>query len=124
MEYRRLGKSGLKVSALSLGSWLTFGNQIEDKVAEELMDMAYDSGVNFFDNAEGYAHGEAEILMGNAVREFRREDLVLSTKIFWGGNGPNETGLSRKHRRRLSACRRRHYRGAGFLSRGDAQFHL
>jgi aryl-alcohol dehydrogenase-like predicted oxidoreductase len=69
MEYRRLGKSGLRVSALSLGSWLTFGNQIEDKVAEELMDVAYEGGVNFFDNAEGYAGGKSEIVMGNILKK-------------------------------------------------------
>ena len=69
MEYRRLGKSGLKVSALSLGSWLTFGQQIDDKVAEELMDIAYDGGINFFDNAEGYAGGKSEIVMGNILKK-------------------------------------------------------
>jgi voltage-dependent potassium channel beta subunit len=97
MQYNHLGRSGLRVSEISFGSWITFGKQIGGDVVKQLMHTAFDHGVNFFDNAEGYAHGEAEILMGNAVREFRREDLVLSTKIFWGGNGPNETGLSRKH---------------------------
>jgi voltage-dependent potassium channel beta subunit len=61
------------------------------------MHVAHDHGVNFFDNAEGYAHGESEVLMGKAIKDFRREDLVIATKIFWGGNGPNDTGLSRKH---------------------------
>lgn len=97
MQYNHLGRSGLKVSEISFGSWITFGKQIGGDVVKQLMHTAFDHGVNFFDNAEGYAHGEAEILMGHAVREFKREDLVLSTKIFWGGNGPNETGLSRKH---------------------------
>ena len=97
MQYNRLGKAGLCISELSFGSWITFGKQINDKVVKELMHTAFDHGVNFFDNAESYAHGEAEILMGKAIREFRREDLVISTKIFWGGTGPNDTGLSRKH---------------------------
>jgi voltage-dependent potassium channel beta subunit len=99
MEYRRLGRSGLKVSALSLGSWVTFGNQIGNDVAFECMSAAMEHGVNFFDNAEGYAGGESEIVMGNAIKKagWRREDLVVSTKIFWGGKGPNDTGLSHKH---------------------------
>lgn len=97
MQYNRLGKSGLCVSEVSLGSWITFGKQIGGDVVKKLMHTAFDHGVNFFDNAESYAHGEAEILMGKAIREFRREDLVISTKIFWGGTGPNDTGLSRKH---------------------------
>lgn len=99
MEYRRLGRSGLKVSALSLGSWVTFGNQIANDVAFECMSAAMEHGVNFFDNAEGYAGGQAEVVMGNAIKKagWRREDLVVSTKIFWGGKGPNDTGLSHKH---------------------------
>lgn len=99
MEYRRLGRSGLKVSALSLGSWVTFGNQIANDVAYECMSAALEYGVNFFDNAEGYAGGQSEIVMGNAIKTagWRREDLVISTKIFWGGKGPNDTGLSHKH---------------------------
>ncbi len=101
MQYRRLGKTGLQVSALSLGSWLTFGKQISDDVAEELMIKAYDKGVNFFDNAEIYATGKAEIVMGNILKKlgWRRSSYVLSSKVFFGdGNRlPNETGLSRKH---------------------------
>jgi voltage-dependent potassium channel beta subunit len=99
MEYRRLGRSGLKVSALSLGSWVTFGNQIGNDVAFECMSAAMEHGVNFFDNAEGYAGGQSEVVMGNAIKKagWRREDLVVSTKIFWGGKGPNDTGLSHKH---------------------------
>ena len=97
MHYNRLGKSGLRVSEISFGSWITFGKQIDVNMVKELMHTAFDNGVNFFDNAESYAHGESEILMGKAVQEFRREDLVISTKLFWGGNGPNDTGLSRKH---------------------------
>lgn len=99
MDYRRLGRSGLKVSALSLGSWVTFGNQIANDVAFECMSAAMEHGVNFFDNAEGYAGGQSEVVMGNAFKKagWRREDLVVSTKIFWGGKGPNDTGLSHKH---------------------------
>jgi voltage-dependent potassium channel beta subunit len=99
MEYRRLGKSGLQVSALSLGSWLTFGWQIEDTVAEELMHLAYDAGVNFFDNAEVYANGKSEIVMGNILKKaaWDRSSYVVSSKVFWGGRKPNQIGLSRKH---------------------------
>jgi len=99
MEYRRLGKHGIKLSALSLGAWVTYGGQVGESVARECMAAAYDAGVNFFDNAEGYAEGNAETVMGNAIKQagWRREDLVLSTKIFWGGKGPNDTGLSHKH---------------------------
>lgn len=97
MQYNNLGKAGIKLSEISLGSWITFGKQIQLPEVKNLMHTAFDHGINFFDNAEGYAHGEAEILMGKALKDFRREDLVLSTKIFWGGNGPNDTGLSRKH---------------------------
>lgn len=99
MEYRNLGKSGLKVSALSYGSWVTFGTQVDVDAAAEMMKIAYDAGVNFFDNAEVYADGESEIIMGKALKKlgWKRSDLVLSTKIFWGGTGPNNSGLSRKH---------------------------
>lgn len=97
MHYNNLGKAGIKLSELSFGSWITFGKQIKLPDIKILMHTAFDHGINFFDNAESYAHGEAELLMGIAIKEFRREDLVLSTKIFWGGNGPNDTGLSRKH---------------------------
>lgn len=97
MKYRKLGRSGLKVSELSFGSWLTFGGSLDATGVRSLMKRAVDLGVNFFDNAEGYARGEAENLMGEALRQFRREDLVIATKIFWGGNGPNDTGLSWKH---------------------------
>jgi voltage-dependent potassium channel beta subunit len=101
MEYRRLGKSGLQVSALSLGSWLTFGNQISDQVADELMGVAYDAGVNFFDNAEGYAEGKSEEVMGRILKahNWDRESYVVSSKVFFGtaDKGPNRVGLSRKH---------------------------
>ena len=99
MEYRFLGKSGLKVSALSLGAWVTMGQQIGEETADACMQAAYDAGVNFFDNAEVYARGNAETVMGSVVRKkgWKRSDLVISTKIFWGGKGPNNNGLSRKH---------------------------
>jgi voltage-dependent potassium channel beta subunit len=99
MNYRRLGRSGLKVSELSLGAWVTYGGQVGDETATECMTAAYDAGVNFFDNAEAYASGEAEVTMGKVFRKtgWRRESLVVSTKIFWGGDGPNDTGLSHKH---------------------------
>lgn len=99
MEYRFLGRSGLKVSALSFGSWVTFGEQIDEQLATECMLEAYNAGVNFFDNAEAYAGGKSETMMGNIIKkqDWKRSDLVLSTKIFWGGEGPNDTGLSYKH---------------------------
>jgi voltage-dependent potassium channel beta subunit len=97
MKYKNLGRSGLKVSEISFGSWITFGNALSSASVKSCMQRAFDLGVNFFDNAEVYAKGEAEVLMGEAVRSFRREDLVISTKIYWGGNGPNDTGLSWKH---------------------------
>ncbi|GAB4124154.1 MAG: aldo/keto reductase [Raineya sp.] len=101
MEYRRLGKSGLQVSVLSFGSWLTFGKQIGDTTAEELMKIAYDNGINFFDNAEIYARGQSEIVMGNALKRlgWSRDTFVVSSKVFFGAGGrlPNQTGLSRKH---------------------------
>jgi voltage-dependent potassium channel beta subunit len=99
MEYRYLGSSGLQVSALSLGSWVTFGEQIDTNVAFDCMTAAYEAGVNFFDNAEGYAGGKSESMMGEVIKKagWKRSDLVVSTKIFWGGDGPNDRGLSRKH---------------------------
>lgn len=99
MEYRRLGKAGIKLSELSLGAWVTYGGQVGEDRARDCMVAAYEAGVNFFDNAEGYANGNAETVMGNVIKEvgWRREDLVISTKIFWGGEGPNDLGLSHKH---------------------------
>lgn len=104
MEYRRLGKSGLQVSELSLGSWLTFGKQIENNTAEDLMKIAYDNGVNFFDNAEIYARGESEKVMGKALKKMKwdRDSYCVSSKVFFGFRGtentkPNQNGLSRKH---------------------------
>ena len=97
MKYNNLGASGLKVSELSFGAWLTFGGSYDLGGAKKLMRCAYDAGVNFFDNAEAYGRGQAETIMGQALKEYRRESLVVSTKIFWGGDGPNDTGLSWKH---------------------------
>jgi voltage-dependent potassium channel beta subunit len=99
MEYRRLGKAGVQVSALSLGSWVTFGQQISDDVAADLMRTAYDNGVNFFDNAEAYASGRSETVMGNILHKmaWSHETFLVSSKVFWGGELPNQKGLSRKH---------------------------
>ncbi len=99
MNYRRLGRSGLKISELSLGAWVTYGGQVGQDVAERCMAAAHEVGVNFFDNAEAYANGNAEVVMGNVLKKmgWRRESLIISTKIFWGGEGPNDKGLSHKH---------------------------
>ena len=99
MEYRNLGRAGIKVSALSFGSWVTFGKQVDIDLAAQEMKSALDHGVNFFDNAEAYEAGQSEIVMGKAIKKLglARKDYVLSTKIFWGGEGPNDLGLSRKH---------------------------
>jgi voltage-dependent potassium channel beta subunit len=99
MQYRYLGSSGLQISALSFGSWVTFGAQIDRDTAYECMQAAYEAGVNFFDNAEAYAGGKSETMMGEIIKKtgWKRKDLVISTKIFWGGKGPNDRGLSRKH---------------------------
>ena len=101
MEYKNLGKSGLKVSRLSLGSWLTFGKLIDDKVSEKLMHYAYDNGVNFFDNAEIYARGKSEKVMGKILNKsgWSRDSFIVSSKVFFGtgGQGPTQKGLNRKH---------------------------
>jgi voltage-dependent potassium channel beta subunit len=108
MEYRRLGRSGLQVSVLSFGSWVSFSKQIDDKVADELMGLAYDKGINFFDNAEVYALGESEKMMGRVLKKKKwdRTSYTISSKAFWGWRGkdnkPNQTGCSRKHL--LEAC--------------------
>jgi len=108
MEYRRLGRSGLQLSVLSFGSWVSFSKQINDKVADELMGIAYDKGVNFFDNAEVYALGESEKMMGRVIKKKKwdRTAFTVSSKAFWGwrgaGNKPNQTGCSRKHL--IEAC--------------------
>ncbi|OLE91799.1 MAG: alcohol dehydrogenase [Crenarchaeota archaeon 13_1_20CM_2_51_8] len=106
MNYRRLGSAGLKLSELSLGSWVTYGGQVGEEVAVKCMSIAYDNGVNFFDSAEAYADGKAEIVMGNIFKKlgWARESIVVSSKVFWGGDGPNDKGLSRKHL--FEACRK------------------
>jgi voltage-dependent potassium channel beta subunit len=104
MEYRRLGKAGLKVSALSLGSWVTFGKQVDMSDAKTLLKTAYDAGINFFDNAEGYEAGESEKIMGDAINGLGlpRDTFAVSSKVFWGGNKKMQMGLSAKHVR--DAC--------------------
>lgn len=98
MKYRRLGRSGLKVSAISLGSWLTYGKTVEDDVAVRTIQRAYDLGINFFDSANVYERGEGERVMAKALRSYPRESYVITTKAFWPmGDGPNDRGLSRKH---------------------------
>tara|TARA_Y100000996_G_C22514741_1_gene639938 strand:+ start:436 stop:1380 length:945 start_codon:yes stop_codon:yes gene_type:complete len=99
MEYRRLGNSGLKISELSFGSWVTFVNQLNEKNAMNCMAYAYDQGVNFFDNAEAYASGKSEILMGNILKKLKwdRDTYIVSSKVFWGGDLPTQKGLSKKH---------------------------
>ncbi|HYF32302.1 MAG TPA: aldo/keto reductase [Chitinophagaceae bacterium] len=103
MEYRRLGRSGLQLSVLSFGSWVTFHKQIDDAISDELMGIAYDNGINFFDNAEVYARGESEKMMGRVLKKknWDRSSYVISSKVFFGWRGPNnkpnQHGLSRKH---------------------------
>ncbi|KLU92682.1 hypothetical protein, variant [Magnaporthiopsis poae ATCC 64411] len=103
MMYRRLGDTGLHISALGLGGWLTFGGHVDDEKTFAIMKQAYDCGINFFDTAESYAGGQSEIVMGQAIKKFgwKRNDIVVSTKLNWGGaNGEvliNNHGLSRKH---------------------------
>ena len=103
MEYRKMGKTGLQLSTLSFGSWVTFHKQINDSIADELMGIVYDAGVNFFDNAEVYAAGESEKMMGRVLhkKNWDRTSIVLSSKAYFGWRGkankPNQTGLSRKH---------------------------
>lgn len=103
MEYRKMGRTGLQLSILSFGSWVTFHKQIEDGTADELMGIAYDNGINFFDNAEVYALGQSEKMMGRVLKQknWDRTSYILSSKAFFGWRGkenkPNQTGLSRKH---------------------------
>ena len=108
MDYRKMGKTGLQLSVLSYGSWVTFAKQIDDTVSEKLMTIAYDNGINFFDNAEVYSRGESEKMMGRILKKtaWDRSSYVVSSKVFFGWRGeankPNQTGLSRKHI--LEAC--------------------
>ena len=99
MEYRRLGNSGLQVSSLSFGSWVTFVYQLDESSAAKCMDYAYNEGVNFFDNAEAYANGKSEKLMGNIIKKLKwtRDTYIVSSKVFWGGEKPTQRGLCKKH---------------------------
>ncbi|GIS53676.1 hypothetical protein Ct9H90mP29_07180 [bacterium] len=99
MNYRRLGKTGLKVSELSYGSWVTFSFQLKLDDATNMMKLAYDPGINFFDNAEAYASGRSEMIMGDAIKNlgWSRDSFVISSKVFWGGDRPTQRGLSHKH---------------------------
>ncbi len=101
MEYNNLGKTGLQISRLSLGSWLTFGKQIESSTAEDLMVLAYENGINFFDNAEIYSRGMSEIVMGEILKKqaWSRDSFIVSSKVFFGNGGqlPTQKGLNRKH---------------------------
>lgn len=103
MEYRRMGRTGLQLSVLSFGSWVTFSTQIDDSISDRLMGMAYEAGINFFDNAEGYAGGESEKMMGRVLKSknWDRSSYVVSSKVFFGLHGkenkPNQRGLGRKH---------------------------
>lgn len=104
MEYRRMGKTGLQLSVLSYGSWVTFAKQIDDGISDRLMSLAYDNGINFFDNAEVYSKGESEKMMGRVLKSknWERSSYVVSSKVFFGWHGgdnnkPNQNGLSRKH---------------------------
>lgn len=103
MEYRRMGKTGLQLSALSFGSWVTFAKQVDDSDSDRLMGIAYDNGVNFFDNAEVYSSGGSEKMMGRVLKKknWDRTSYIVSSKVFFGWRGkankPNQTGLSRKH---------------------------
>ncbi len=99
MQYRRLGKSGLQVSEFSYGSWVTFAKQVDVEPAKAMLTAAYDAGVNFFDNAEGYEQGNSELVMGQAIAElgWSRDSYIVSSKVFWGGSKPTQRGLSAKH---------------------------
>ncbi|XP_067880087.1 voltage-gated potassium channel subunit beta-3-like [Heterodontus francisci] len=99
MLYRNLGKSGLRVSCVGIGSWVTFGSQISEQAAEEILTVAYENGVNLFDTSEIYASGKAEVTLGNIIKKkgWRRSSFIISTKLYWGGQAETERGLSRKH---------------------------
>ena len=98
MKYRQLGKSGLKVSEIALGSWLTYGKSVKDRTAEECIDKAYELGINFFDTANAYEKGQAELILGQALKKYERNSYVVASKVYFPmGDGPNNRGLSRKH---------------------------
>ena len=102
MKYKKMGATGLSLSKLSLGTWTTTGGSLDNNLAKNIILRAYDAGVNFFDSAEVYSSGEAERVLGEVLSELPREKLVISSKVFWGGDGPNDVGLSRK--RVMEAC--------------------
>jgi len=99
MEYRYLGSSGVQISAISLGGWVTLSHQMDEDQAYDIMQAAFDGGINFFDNSESYGYGLSELVMGKVNKKagWKRSDFLISTKIFWGGSGINQVGLSRKH---------------------------
>lgn len=98
MQYRHLGRAGVRVSTISLGSWLTYGNSVEEQAAIECIHTAYESGINFFDTANAYNRGQAEQVVGRALKDYSRDSFVLATKVYFPmGEGPNDRGLSRKH---------------------------
>ncbi|KXN67606.1 Aldo/keto reductase [Conidiobolus coronatus NRRL 28638] len=99
MEYRYLGNSGFKVPAISLGSWLTYGSQVEYETTYDCITTAFENGINYFDTSEVYANGQTEIDIGSVIKQngWKRSEFSVGTKLFWGGKGPNEKGLSRKH---------------------------
>ena len=98
MQYRRLGRAGVRVSTIDLGSWITYGGAVAEEAAVQCIHKAYDLGINFFDTANVYSAGRAEVIVGRALKDFRRDSFVLATKVFFPmGEGPNDRGLSRKH---------------------------
>ncbi|WP_226665275.1 aldo/keto reductase family protein [Metabacillus litoralis] len=98
MKYRKLGNSGLKISEIGLGSWLTYGKSVENQTAHDCIHKAYNLGINFFDTANAYEEGNAEIVLGEALKKYERSSYVVATKLFFPmGKGPNDRGLSRKH---------------------------
>ena len=98
MNYRRVGKYGIKVSEISLGAWLTYGNTVDARATAEIIHAAVDAGVNFIDIADIYSNGEAEKVVGQAIRDYTRSDLVVSSKVFWPmSDNVNDRGLGRKH---------------------------
>lgn len=98
MRYRKIGEWGVKVSEVSLGCWLTYGGHVDEQNSIEQLQYAYEKGINFIDTANSYALGRSEELLGKAIKPFRRDSLVIASKVFFEmGQGPNDRGLSRKH---------------------------
>jgi aryl-alcohol dehydrogenase-like predicted oxidoreductase len=108
MQYRQIGRWGMRVSKVGLGSWLTYGGSVEEATARACIRRAYELGVTFFDTANVYGGGRAEEVVGRAIKDFSRDSIVLATKVFFPmGHGPNDSGLSRKHIRMLGRRVRR-----------------